>query len=97
MIFMKSFSNLVNLKVSWGTRKLKVCMYETMIIMVGMISTTRMKITRRGMVTMMKALDSIQNLTFKNSMEGWILMIFWIGLIWWSMSLSIMIPLNVKK
>ena len=48
----------------------------------GMIATTRMKITIRGMVTMMKALDSIQNLTFQNSMEGWILMNFWIGLIW---------------
>ena len=72
-------------------------MYETMIIMGGMIPTTRMKITIRGMVTMMKALDSIQNLTFQNSMEGWILMNFWIGLIWWSMSLSIMIPPNVKK
>ena len=72
-------------------------MYETMIIMGGMIATTRMKITIRGMVTMMEALDSIKNLTFQNSMEGWILMNFWIGLIWWSMSLSIMIPLNVKK
>ena len=97
MIFMKSFCRLGNLKVSWGTRKLKACMYETMIIMGGMIATTRMKITIRGMVTMMKALDSIQNLTFQNSMEGWILMNFWIGLIWWSMSLSIVIPLNVKK
>ena len=97
MIFMKSFCSLVNFKVSWGTRKLKVCMYETMIIMGGMIATTRMKITIRGMVTMMKALDSIQNLTFQNSMEGWILMNFLIGLMWWSMSLSIMIPLNVKK
>ena len=57
------------LEVSWGTRKLKVCMYETMIIMGGMTATTRMKITIRGMVTMMKALDSIQNLTFQNSME----------------------------
>ena len=82
MIFMKSFCSLVNLKVSWDTRKLKVCMYETMIIMGDMIATTRMKITIRGMVTMMKALDSIQNLTFQNSMEGWILMNFWIGLIW---------------
>ena len=72
-------------------------MYETMIIMGGMIATTRMKITIRGMVTMMEALDSIKNLTFQNSMEGWILMNFWIGLIWWSKSLSIMIPLNVKK
>ena len=97
MIFMKIFCSLVNLKVSWGTRKLKVCMYETMIIMGGMIATTRMKITIRDMVTMMKALDSIQNLTFHNSMGGWILMNFWTGLIWWSMSLSIMIPLNVKK
>ena len=72
-------------------------MHETMIIMGGMIATTKMKITIRGMVTMMKALDPIQNLTFQNSMEGWILMNFWIGLIWRSMSLSIMIPLNVKK
>ena len=97
MIFMKSFCSLVNLKVSWGTRKLKVCMYETMIIMGGMIANTRMKITIRGMVTMMKALDSIQNLTFQNSMEGWILMNFWIGLIWWSMSLNIMIPPSGKR
>ena len=57
MIFMKSFCSLVNLNVSWGTRKLKVCVYETTIIMGGMIATTRMKITIRGMVTMMKALD----------------------------------------
>ena len=64
MIFMKSFCRLGNLKVSWGTRKLKVCMYETMIIMGGMIATTRMKITIRGMVIMMKALDSIENLIF---------------------------------
>ena len=97
MVFMNSFCSLVNLKVSWGTRNLKVCMYEAMIIMGGMIATTRMKIAIRGIVTMMKALDSILNLTFQNSMEGWILMNFWIGLIWWSMSLSIMIPLNVKK
>ena len=67
-----------------------------MIIMGGMIPT-RMKITIRGMVTMMKAYDSIQNLTFQNLMEEWILMNFFIGLIWWSMSLSIMIPMNVKK
>ena len=41
--------------------------------------------------------SQLEGLTFQNSMEGWILMNFWIGLIWWSMSLSIMIPLNVKK
>ena len=55
MIFMKRLCSLVNLKVSWGTRRLKVCMHEAMIIMGGMIATTGMKITMSGMVTLMKA------------------------------------------
>ena len=39
-------------------------MHEFMIIMGGMMATIGMKITMRGMVTMMKAKNSIQNLTF---------------------------------
>ena len=50
---MKRLYSLVNFKVSWGTRKLKVCMHKTMIIMGGMMATIRMMITMRGMVTMM--------------------------------------------
>ena len=49
---MKRVWSLVNFKVSWGTRKLKVCMHKTMIIMGGMITTIGMMITMRGMVTM---------------------------------------------
>ena len=54
-LYEESF-NLVNFKVSWGygTRRLKVCAHETMIIMRGMDANIRMKITIRGMVTMMK-------------------------------------------
>ena len=69
MIFMKRLCSLVNLKVSWSTRKLKTCMYETKITMGGMKATTGMIITMRSMVNMMKALYSIQNLTFHNLME----------------------------
>ena len=68
-------------------------MRETMITVGGMRATTRMMITMRGMENMMKALDSFQNLTFHNLM----LMNSWIDLIWWSMSLSIMSPLSMKK
>ena len=81
MIFMKRLCSLVNFKVSWSTRKLKVCMHETMIIMGCMIATTGMKITMRGMVTKMKGLDSIQNLTFHSLIEELMLMNSWISLI----------------
>ena len=37
--FYEDSLHLVNFKVSWGTRILKVRMHETMIIMRGMIST----------------------------------------------------------
>ena len=97
MNFMKSLCSLVNFKVSWGTRRLKVCMHKIIIIIGGMIATTGMKITMRGMVAMMKAKDSIQNLTFRNLMEELMLMNSWIGLIWWIMSLSIMTPPEHEK
>ena len=50
---MKRLCSLVNFKVSWGTRKLKVCIHKTMIIMGGVMATIRMMITMSGMVTMM--------------------------------------------
>ena len=50
---MKRLSSLVNFNVSWGIRKLKVCMHKTMIIMGGMMATIGMMITMGGMVTMM--------------------------------------------
>ena len=50
---MKRLCNLVNFKVFWGTRKLKVFVYKTMIIMGGMMATIEMMISIRGMVTMM--------------------------------------------
>ena len=43
MIFMKRLCSLVNLKVSWGIRRLKVCINETIIIMGGLIVTIRIK------------------------------------------------------
>ena len=55
MIFMKRLCSLVNLKVSWSTRKLKVCMHETMINRGGTIATIGIKIIMRDIVTMMKA------------------------------------------
>ena len=53
MILMKRLCSLVNLKVSWSTRKLKICMHDTM--MGDMMATIGMMSTMRGMVTMMKA------------------------------------------
>ena len=44
-------------------------MHNIVIIIGGMMTTTGMKITMRGMVNMTKALDSIKNLTFHNLME----------------------------
>ena len=52
--FYEDSLHLVNFKVSWATRRLKVCMHKTMIIIGGMISTIEMKITLKDMVTMMK-------------------------------------------
>ena len=60
MNIMKSLCSLVNFKASWGTRKLKVCMHETMIIMGGIMATIEMMITMRGVVTMMMGYDSIK-------------------------------------
>ena len=52
---MKRLCSLVNFKVSYSARRLKVCMHKIVIIMGGMIATIGMKITMRGMVTLMKA------------------------------------------
>ena len=53
--FMNRLCSIVNLKVSWSTKKLKVCMHETMITMGDMMATTGMMSIMRAMVTMMKA------------------------------------------
>ena len=37
MNFRKSLCSLVNFKISWGTRRLKVCMHDTMITMGGIV------------------------------------------------------------
>ena len=58
---------------------------------IGMMANIGMMSTMRCVVTMMKAKDSIQNLTLHDLMN------FWIGLIWWSMSLGITTPLDSKR
>ena len=50
MILMKRLCSLVNFKVSLSTRRLKVCMQDTMITMGGMMATTKIMSTMRGMV-----------------------------------------------
>ena len=55
MIFMKRLCSLNNLKVFWSTRKLKVCMHDTMITMGDLMATTELMNTMRDVVTMMKA------------------------------------------
>ena len=55
MIFMKRLCSLNNLKVFWSTKKLKVCIHDTMITMGDMMATTGLMNTMRGVVTMIKA------------------------------------------
>ena len=46
MIFMNRLCNLVSFKVSWSSKRLKVCMHE--IMMGGMMDSTGMMSTVRG-------------------------------------------------
>ena len=55
MILMKGLCSLINFNVSLSKQMLKVFMHNTIITMGGMMATTRMMSTMRGMVTMMKA------------------------------------------
>ena len=55
-----------------------------------------MVITMRGIVIMMKAQDSLQDLIFQNLKKGCMLMTSWIGFMRWNMSLSIVTPLSTK-
>ena len=88
----KLCNNLANFKISWSARRLKTRMQETMIIKEGMIVATTMVITMRGVVIMMKAQDSLQDLIFHNLKAKCMLMTSLIGLIRWNISLSIVTP-----
>ena len=57
---------------------------------------TAMMITMRNVI-MMKVLDSIQSLIFRNLKEECMLMTSWTGLIPSNVSLNIMIPPSGKK
>ena len=69
---------------------------ENMIMEEGMKFDTAMMITMRNVI-MMKVLDSIQSLIFRNLKEECLLMTSWIGLIPSNVSLNIMIPPSGKR
>ena len=69
---------------------------ENMIMEEGMKIDTAMMITMRNVI-MMKVLDSIQSLIFRNLKEECMLITSWIGLIPSNVSLNIMIPPSGKR